>query len=114
MQAVLEGIAMRASEVIAAMGELTSLGNMISVDGGLTKNAYFNRFLANALGKTIVVQESPELTGLGTARMAMCGAGVKALPSLPVPRAEIAPDASLSQEQKQRFSEAIKRAKNWK
>ena len=37
MQAVLEGIALRASEVIAAMGELTSLGNMISIDGGLTK-----------------------------------------------------------------------------
>ena len=114
MQAVLEGIALRASEVITAMGELTSLGNMISVDGGLTKNPYFNRFLANALGKTVIVQESPELTGLGTARMAMCGAGVKTLPPLPAPRAEITPDAPLSQELKQRFSEAIKRSKNWK
>ncbi len=113
-QAVLEGIAMRASEVTAAMGELTSLGNTISIDGGLTKNSYFNRFLANALQRTLIVQESPELTSLGTARMAMCGAGVKTLPPLPAPSAEITPDAPLSQELKQRFSEAVKRAKNWK
>jgi glycerol kinase len=114
MQAVLEGIAMRASEVIAAMGELTSLGNRISIDGGLTKNPYFNQFLANALGKAVIVQESPELTGLGTGRMAMHGIGVKTLPPLPAPRAEITPNAPLSQELKQRFSEAIMRAKNWK
>ncbi len=114
MQAVLEGIALRASEVIAAMGELTSLGNMISIDGGLTKNPYFNRFLANALQKTVIVQESPELTGLGTACMAMRGAGAKTLPPLPAPRAKITPDAPLSQELMQRFSEAIKRSKNWK
>ena len=96
------------------MAELTPLGKMISVDGGLTKNSYFNRFLANALQKTVIVQESPELTGLGTARMAMRGAGVKTLPPLPAPRAEIIPDAPLSPELKQRFSEAVKRAKNWK
>jgi glycerol kinase len=114
MQALLEGIALRAAEVVAAMGELTSLGNMISIDGGLTKNPYFNRFLANAVGKTVIVQESSELTGLGTARMAMRGAGVKTLPPLLATRAEIKPDVTLNSELKQRFSEAVKRAKNWK
>ena len=114
MQAVLEGIALRASEVIAAMSELTVLGDSISIDGGLTKNPYFNRFLANGLGKTVIVQESPELTGLGTARMAMRGAGAKTLPPLPAPRDEINPDGPLSSELKQRFSEAVNRAKNWK
>ncbi|CAN0123129.1 unnamed protein product [Phaeothamnion confervicola] len=114
IQALLEGVALRAAEVIDAMAELTSLGKMISIDGGLTKNPYFNRFLANALQKTVIVQESPELTGLGTARIAMRGAGIKTLPPLPVPRAEITPDAPLSAELKQRFSEAVKRAKNWK
>jgi hypothetical protein len=68
----------------------------------------------NALQKILIVQESPELTGLGTARMAMRGAGVTILPPLPAPRAEITPDAPLSPELKQRFSEAVKRAKNWK
>jgi hypothetical protein len=46
--------------------------------------------------------------------MAMRGAGESALPPLPAPRAEITPDAPLSQELVQRFSEAVKRAKNWK
>ena len=114
IQALLEGVALRAAEVIAAMAELTPLGKMISIDGGLTKNSYFNRFLANTLQKTVIVQESPELTGLGTARMAMRGAGAKTLPPLAARRDEINPDAPLSSELKQRFSEAIKRAKNWK
>ena len=114
LQAVLEGIALRAAEVIAAMAELTPLGNMISIDGGLTNNSYFNRFLANALQRTLIVQESSELTSLGTARMAMRGAGVKLLPPLPAPRASITPDAPLSPELKQRFSKAVGRAKNWK
>jgi glycerol kinase len=114
VQALLEGVALRAAEVIAAMAELTTLGESISIDGGLTKNPYFNRFLANALGKTVVVQESPELTGLGTARMAMLGAGVKSLPPLNAPRTEVKPDAPLTPEQKQRFAEAVNRARNWK
>jgi glycerol kinase len=114
IQAVLEGIALRAAEVIDAMAELTPIGNMISIDGGLTKNSYFNRFLANALQRTLIVQESSELTGLGTARIAMRGAGLKSLPQLPETRASIKPDAPLGPELKQRFSEAVKRAKNWK
>ena len=114
IQALLEGIALRAAEVIDAMAELTPLGNMISIDGGLTKNSYFNRFLANALQKTVIVQESPELTGLGTARMAMRGAGVTTLPPLPAPHAEIKPDAPLDPALKKRFSVAVERAKNWK
>ena len=114
VQAVLEGVALRASEVIAAMAELTSLGDSISVDGGLTKNPYFNRFLANALGKTVIVQDSSELTGLGTARLAMLGAGVKDLPPTPPPRAKIQADAPISKEFKQKFGEAVSRARNWK
>ena len=114
VQALLEGVALRAAEVIAAMAELTTIGQSISIDGGLTNNPYFNRFLANALGKTVIVQESPELTGLGTARMAMLGAAAKFLPPLNAPRTEIKPDAPLSPELKQRFTEAVSRAKNWK
>lgn len=114
MQALLEGVAMRAAEVIAAMGEVTSLGPSISIDGGLTKNPYFNQFLASAVGKTIVVQSSSELTALGTARLAMLGAGLKALSPLPAPKTEIEPDAPISQELKTRFANAIARSKNWK
>ena len=114
MQALLEGIALRAAEVISAMDEIASLGPSISIDGGLTKNHYFNQFLANAMGKTVVVQSSSELTALGTARLAMLGAGLKSLPPLPAPKAQIKPDAPVSAKQKQKFADAISRAKNWK
>ncbi len=114
MQALLEGIALRAAEVIAAMDEIAPLGPSISIDGGLTKNPYLNRFLANALGKTVVVQSSSELTALGTARLAMLGAGLMALPPLPAPKAKNKPDAPVSADLKQKFSAAISRAKNWK
>jgi glycerol kinase len=111
---VLEGVALRAAEVIAAMAELTALGDTISVDGGLTRNPYFNRFLANALGKSVIVQESSELTGFGTARLAMMGAGVKTLPPVPPPRANIHPEAPIAPELKKKFADAVGRAKNWK
>ena len=55
-----------------------------------------------------------ELAILGTARMAMRDAGVGELPPLPAPRTEIIPDAPLNPKLKQRFSEAVGRAKNWK
>lgn len=114
VQAVLEGVALRAAEVIAAMAELTPLENRISVDGGLTKNSYFNRFLANALGKTIIVQDSSELTGFGTARLAMLGKGAASLPPMPAPRTEIHSEAPLGPELKWRFTKAISRSRNWK
>ena len=114
VQAVLEGVALRAAEVIAAMGGLASLDESISVDGGLTKNPYFNRFLANALDKTVVVQDSSELTGLGTARLAMVGAGIKDLPPTPPPHARIQADDPITVELKQKFGDAISRARNWK
>ena len=114
VQAVLEGVAMRATEVISAMGELAGLSDTISVDGGLTKNAYFNGFLANALNRTVIVQNSSELTGLGTARLAMVGAGVKDLPPAPPPRMLIRPEAPLGGQFRQKFSEAVARSRNWK
>jgi glycerol kinase len=114
MQALLEGIALRAAEVLAAMSELLPLGDTISVDGGLSKNPYFLQFLANVLRKTIVVPGSAELTALGTARLAMLGAGVKSLPPLPPPRQTIAPRAFDAAAARRIFSEAVTRAKNWK
>ncbi len=114
VQAVLEGVALRAAEVLAAMAEFAPLDTSISIDGGLTKNPYFNRFLANALNKTVIVQDSTELTALGTARLAMVGAGYQILPPRPPPREKIRPEAALGPELHQRFAEAVSRAKNWK
>ncbi len=114
MQSLLEGIALRAAEVIAAMSELVPLGGAISVDGGMAKNGYFLDFLASALGKTILVPSSTDLTALGTARMAMRGLGRDDLPPLPPPRRVIEPGQVLDPSAKARFAEAVNRAKAWK
>jgi glycerol kinase len=70
MQSILEGIAFRAAQVIFAMNEFTSIKNEISIDGGLSVNPYFCRFLANVLNRQVRVRSLPELTALGTARLA--------------------------------------------
>ncbi len=110
MQAVLEGVAMRASEVVKAMGK----AEFISIDGGLANNPYFGQFLANALNRMVVVAGSVDLTGLGTARMAMAGAGAKTLPPLPAPRQSFFPTAPISAALHSRFDIAILRSKGWK
>ncbi len=114
MQAVLEGIALRAAEVMQAMAALLPLGPAISIDGGLANNDYFMRFLANALNRTVTVASSTELTALGTARMAMAGAGGQTLPPLPRPAQVHHPEAPLPDEQRQRFATAVERAKAWR
>ena len=51
-QALLEGIALRTAEVIAAMGERVALGRQLSIDGGLARSTYFAQFLADVTGRT--------------------------------------------------------------
>jgi glycerol kinase len=110
MQAVLEGIAMRAAEVIRVMGK----GDFISIDGGLANNAYFCQFLANAIKRSVAVAGTADLTALGTARMAMVGAGSSILPPLPAPRQIFQPTAPISASLYARFDIAILRSKGWK
>jgi glycerol kinase len=117
MQSVLEGIALRAAEVVRAMEKVISLAPTISIDGGLANNPYFVKFLAQATGRTIVVPSSTELTALGTARMALLGFGGSnrdSLPKLPKPRSSIMPERVLATEHLDRFTSAIERARNWK
>ena len=114
MQAMLEGIALRAAEVMRAMAGMLPLASAISIDGGLANNAYFAGFLANALNRTVTVAASTELTALGTARMALTGLGAKSLPPLPAPLRVYRPDHPLTDDLRGRFSEAITRAKNWR
>jgi glycerol kinase len=116
-RAVLEGVALRAAEVLAVMGRLVPLAGAVSVDGGLSRNGYFCRFLADALGREVIVPASAELTGLGTAQLALIGAGLAtadSLPPTPAPARRVGPQATLSAEQHARFAEAIRRARDWR
>jgi glycerol kinase len=96
------------------MRHLVPLGERISVDGGMARNPYFLSFLATALGKTVLVPSSVNLTALGTARMAMIGAGAQELPALPPPAHFIAPTGGFGAEASTRFAEAVTRARAWR
>lgn len=116
MQAVLEGVALLAQTVLATIDTLSPLGPVLSVDGGMSRNGYFTRFLAAATGKRVRVPASAELTGLGAAQLALLGSGAATLDSLPAPqaRAEIVPQAPLPAELRARFAEAVQRSKGWR
>ncbi len=117
VRAVLEGVALRCAEVLAAMENLVPLHGAVSIDGGLSRNGYFRGFLAAALGREIVVPASVELTGLGAARLALIGAGLanlESLPPAPPPARRITPAAPLPPELHARFAEALRRARDWR
>lgn len=114
VQALLEGITLRAAEVMQAMAASLAHRDAISIDGGLANNAYFTQFLANALNRTVTVAASTELTAMGTARMAMAGLGASTLPPLPKPARIYQPTTPISKELQARFGKAISRAKAWK
>lgn len=117
MQALLEGVALRAGEVIQAMARLAPIGGRISIDGGLAKNAYFASFVANVLEREIVIPASTELTGLGTAQLALIGAGLatlETLPPSPAPKARLAAQNKLPDEHRMKFRTAVGRSRNWR
>ena len=75
VQAVLEGIAMRCREVIVAMEEVQPFAGGISIDGGMSNNAYFTAFLAGILGRDVRISAEAELTAAGLLMMAFETAG---------------------------------------
>lgn len=117
VRAVLEGVALRSAQVIAAMNERVPLRGAISVDGGLVRNRYFVDFLARALGRTVVLPSSPDVTGLGVTQLAFVGAGlspVEALPPVAAPDETMHSESPLSAELLARFDNAVERARHWR
>jgi glycerol kinase len=117
VQSVLEGVALRAAQVIEAMNGLQPISARLSIDGGLANNGYFRGFLANALGRRLTVPASMELTGLGCALVALIGAGlatIDSLPPEPPPQASIAPERVLDPALRGKFAAAVERSRNWR
>jgi glycerol kinase len=116
-QAVLEGIALRTSQLLDAIQSFTGSQRRLAVDGGLTNNSYFCQFLADVTQCEIVIPASPDITAYGTGRFALIGNGLVKQPC-DLPLAE-EPNATISPQQdithlKQRFGEAIMRSRNWR
>jgi glycerol kinase len=117
VQAVLEGVALRAGQVIEAMNGLQPIAPKLSIDGGLANNGYFRGFLANALDRKLTVPASMELTGHGCALFALIGAGLATIDRLPpeaLPQASIAPEKPLNPALRNKFAAAVERSRNWR
>lgn len=87
VQAILEGVAFRAAQVIDAMSNSappsSPLSGPLPVDGGMSRNPYFTQFLADVLERDIRPAEFPELTGFGTAQLAAKSFGSELLNAIP-------------------------------
>ena len=111
IQSLLEGVALRAAEVIRAMGEFAVIGERISIDGGVSTNPYFCQFLANVLGHQVSVNAMAELTALGTAALA-AGRELEAVAAADG-RRDYLPEVDKSN-YLDRFQEAVARSRNWR
>jgi glycerol kinase len=117
VQSVLEGVALRAAQVIEAMNGLQPVAPKLSIDGGLANNGYFRGFLANALGRKLTVPASMELTGQGCALFALIGAGLATIDRMPPeapPQTSITPEKPLNPALHSKFAAAVERSRNWR
>ena len=91
MQALLEGVALRMAEALAAIATVQPLSGPISVDGGMAANDYMMQFLADCSGQTLMLSDQNERTAIGAALMAgeICGA----VPRVQEQRRRIEPQA---------------------
>lgn len=76
MQALLEGVALRTAEVFDAMNRLHRFEGAVSVDGGLSRNGYFIRFLTDVAGHDLSLSPESEQTAAGIAWMAAEACGI--------------------------------------
>lgn len=74
-QALLEGIALLTCGILGAMNQEVPIGTTISIDGGVSRSAYFCQFLADSSGRGIAVSNLDEITAFGAAQLAALGIG---------------------------------------
>ena len=112
-QALLEGVALRTAEVVAAMAELVPLAERLSIDGGLARSGYFAQFLADATGRAVLRRGFDELTAFGCAALAARGLGE----TLAMPQAGstlFQPRAPNAVAWRDRFAGAVNRSRAWR
>jgi glycerol kinase len=110
VQAMLEGIALRAAEVIVAMDAQVPISGAIRIDGGVARSDYFAQFLATVLNRPVKRMEFDELTALGCAALAGQGAAVV----LPDAGTLFVPQSDDGTAWAARFADAVARSRAWR
>jgi glycerol kinase len=109
-RAVVEGIALRAAQLVGAFAKASGVGR-ISIDGGLSRSIYFTQFLANALGQKISVAESADLTAIGM--LQLCTANEPKPAQVLLQWQQIEPDGTSFGQIHPRFADAVARMRGW-
>ncbi len=112
-QAMLEGIALSAADVVGAMHAHVPIGRSIGIDGGLARSKYFAQFLADMIGRDVLATDFDERTAFGTASLAALGTGI-VLPEPKTTSITFSPRVSDSTAIRHRFSEAVSRSRGWR
>ncbi|TDT77644.1 glycerol kinase [Litoreibacter halocynthiae] len=110
VQSILEGVALRASEVVNAMNTCIQISGALAIDGGMSQNQYFTQFLADVTEREIRPAEMPELTGLGTIGLTAVPMGIDLQPTSQF--GSIQPEAGISLPV-ERFQRAVAASKNF-
>ncbi len=115
VRAVLEGVAHRGVDMLAAVEADTGLSiPTIRIDGGMSRNGTFVQALANASGRPVEVSAVVEATTLGAGFLAGVATGLWAdlteTASLCAPSVVVDPTASLDREV---WARAIGRSTSW-
>ena len=111
-RAVLEGIALRAAELVEAMALRHGGIRRVSVDGGLSRSDAFVGLLAAAIGAPIDVAGAADLTALGVLHLCLAATGETARPH-PGGWRRVEPDAPLPGTLRARFRHAVALSRAW-
>jgi glycerol kinase len=109
-RAVVEGIALRAAQIVDAFARAAAVGR-ISIDGGLSQSRYFCQFLADVLNREVSVADSSDLTALGMLRL--CATALASPISLPGQWRHISPRPGDQVDIRKRFDAAVERVRGW-
>ncbi|GLK68324.1 FGGY family carbohydrate kinase [Hansschlegelia plantiphila] len=113
-KALLEGVALRAAEVVAAIAKRAPIGPEISIDGGLARSRYFAQFLADSLSREVVVSDFDERTAFGAAALAALAFGIELEPPAGAKSRRFTPRAEGVEVRRARFADAVSRCRNWR
>ena len=113
-QALLEGIALLTCDILAAMEAEVETGDVIAIDGGLSRSPYFCQFLADSAGKAVALSDFDETTALGTAQLAALGIGVE-IPAVSASNRKFyEPKDAPRARWRERFRTAVGRTSGWR
>lgn len=114
-QSVLEGVALRAAQVVAAMSDKYGAVHKVSIDGGLSRSPYFCQFLADILQCKVVTWSFDELTAYGCAALSYQALTDRAL-QLNAQSYDYFPkiEKALSLAWQEKFKQAVLRSQGWR